>query len=77
MKKYEYILFDLDDTLINNLENVRFAYTKMLQFMGLEYTDEGFKKWYELDRQFWIDFRNGKIIVPEEYRVLKKVMSIC
>lgn len=52
MKKYEYILFDLDDTLINNLENVRFAYTKMLQFMGLEYTGEGFKRWYEFDRQF-------------------------
>lgn len=72
MKKYEYILFDLDDTLINNLENVRFAYTKMLQFMGLEYTDEGFKKWYEFDRQFWIDFRNGKIIVPEEYQGSQK-----
>ena len=32
MKKYDYILFDLDDTLIDNLENVRHAYKKMPKF---------------------------------------------
>lgn len=34
MNKYEVILFDLDDTLIDNLENVRHAYTKMVESVG-------------------------------------------
>ncbi len=68
MKKYEVILFDLDDTLIDNLENVRYAYRKMVEFMDEKYTEEGFQKWYNLDKQFWIDFSNQQIEVPLEYR---------
>ena len=44
MNKYEVILFDLDDTLIDNLENVRHAYTKMVESVGEHYTEKGFKK---------------------------------
>ena len=40
MKKYDYILFDLDDTLVDNLENVRYAYKKMVEHVGEEYTEE-------------------------------------
>ena len=61
MKKYEIILLDLDDTLIDNLENVRYAYRKMVEFMDEKYTEEGFNRWYNLDKQFWIDFSNQKI----------------
>lgn len=68
MKKYEVILLDLDDTLIDNLENVRYAYQKMMEFMNQEYTEEGFQKWYNLDKQFWIDFSNQQIEVPLEYK---------
>ena len=31
--QYELIIFDLDDTLIDNLENVRYAYKKMIEYM--------------------------------------------
>lgn len=68
MKKYEYIIFDMDDTLIDNLENVRYAYTKMMEYRNLKYSEEGFQKWYELDKQFWMDFSAGLIVVPEEYK---------
>ncbi len=68
MKKYEIILLDLDDTLIDNLENVRYAYRKMVEFMDEKYTEEGFNRWYNLDKQFWIDFSNQKIEVPLEYK---------
>lgn len=68
MKKYEYIVFDMDDTLIDNLENVRYAYTKMMEYKGLEYSDEGFMKWYNLDRQYWLDFSSGLIEVPDEFK---------
>lgn len=68
MSKYEVILFDLDDTLIDNLENVRYAYKKMVESVGETYTEEGFRRWYELDKKFWLDFHDNKISVPEEYR---------
>ncbi len=68
MKKYEYIIFDMDDTLIDNLENVRYAYRKMMDYKGLKYSDEGFLKWYDLDKQFWLDFSAGLISVSEEYK---------
>ncbi|MDD4066462.1 MAG: HAD-IA family hydrolase [Clostridia bacterium] len=68
MSKYEMILFDLDDTLIDNLENVRHAYTKMVELVGEKYSEEGFKKWCDLDDKFWIDFYEKRIIVPKEYQ---------
>ena len=68
MKKYDVLLFDLDDTLIDNLENVRYAYTKMVESVGEHYSEEGFKKWYDLDKKFWIDFHEQKISVPKEYQ---------
>lgn len=69
MKKYEYIVFDMDDTLIDNLENVRYAYTKMMEYRGLKYSEEGFNRWFALDEQYWADFHSGLINVPDEYRV--------
>lgn len=40
----------------------------MVEFIGEPYTDTGFDRWYNLDKQFWIDFHDNKIIVPEEYK---------
>ena len=67
MSKYDVLLFDLDDTLINNTENARYAFKKMLIMVNKEYSDEAFQRWLELDKQFWIDYANKKIIVPDEY----------
>lgn len=74
MDKYEIIIFDLDDTLIDNLENIRYAYKRMLEYVGEEYKEEEFIRWNEFDRQFWIDRSNGKIIIPEEYKSPKDKM---
>lgn len=68
MNKYEVILLDLDDTLIDNLENVKYAYKKMVEFVGKEYSEKGFNRWYNLDKQYWIDFSNQKLNVPLEYK---------
>ena len=63
-KKYEILLFDLDDTLIDNLENVKYAFTKVSEYLGKEYTEEEFNRWYFFDKQFWQDFSAGLITVP-------------
>ena len=68
MKKYDILLFDLDDTLIDNTENIRHAFKVMLDYMGDTYSDDKFNRWSNLDKQFWIDRKDGKIIVPEEYK---------
>ena len=64
MNKYKILIFDLDDTLIDNLENVRYAYTKMIESIGKEYSEDGFKKWYEVDKKFWKDWQDGLIELP-------------
>lgn len=64
MNKYKILIFDLDDTLIDNLENVRYAYTKMIESFGKNYFEDGFKKWYEVDKKFQKDWQNGLIELP-------------
>ncbi|MCI8498238.1 MAG: hypothetical protein HFG33_02425 [Bacilli bacterium] len=52
MNRYKILIFDLDDTLIDNVENVRYAYTKMIELVGEKYTEDGFKRWFEIDKKF-------------------------
>lgn len=68
MKKYKIIIFDLDDTLINNTENIRHAYTKMIKSIGEPYTETGFQRWYSIDRKFWEDWQEGLIELPENLK---------
>lgn len=62
--KYELLIFDLDDTIIDNLENVKYAFMKMAGYLGKEYTEQELYKWYEFDKKYWTDFYNGKIKIP-------------
>ena len=68
MNKYKILIFDLDDTLIDNLENVRHAFTKMIETQDEYYNDNNFKRWYKLDKQFWKDWQDGLIELPEELK---------
>lgn len=65
MTKYKILIFDLDDTLIDNLENVRYAFKMMIQEKNEAYNEDDFKRWYEIDKQFWRDWQDGKIELPE------------
>lgn len=64
MDKYKTIFFDLDDTLINNTESVRYAFNVLIEELGINYSDELFEKWLDFDQYYWHDFENGKIIFP-------------
>lgn len=68
MNKYKVLIFDLDDTLIDNRENIRYAYMKMIEEMGEIYTDTGFERWYNIDKKFWEDRQAGLIEIPEHLR---------
>lgn len=67
-KNYEVLLFDLDDTLINDTENIRYALKKMLEFFKEEYTEEKLMHWLKLDSEHWILNSEQKIIVPQEFQ---------
>lgn len=68
MSKYKILIFDLDDTLIDNLENVRYAYTKMVEAIGKDYLEDEFKRWYEVDKKFWKDWQDGLIELPDHLK---------
>ncbi len=68
MNNYKIIIFDLDDTLIDNLESVRYAYKKMVEEVGETYTEEGFKRWYKIDKKFWKDRQDNLIEIPERFK---------
>ena len=68
MNKYKILIFDLDDTLIDNLENVRYAFTKMIGTQNEDYNDNDFKRWYKLDKQFWKNWQDGLIELPEKLK---------
>ena len=44
MSKYETLIFDLDDTLIDNNQSIKYAFTIMIGKLGLEYSDELYLK---------------------------------
>lgn len=66
--KYKILIFDLDDTLIDNRQNVRAAFKKMVESSGVAYSGKEFERWYEIDKKFWHDWQDGLIELPEEFR---------
>lgn len=70
---YKTIIFDLDDTLTNDLENIKYAFKNLLKYKNEEYTDEKFSKFYAIDKRIWSDMAKGKIITPYENNLEKKV----
>jgi HAD superfamily hydrolase (TIGR01549 family) len=66
--KYKILIFDLDDTLIDNRENVKAAFKRLLDHESAIYTEEAFERWYQIDKQFWIDWQDGLIDLPESFK---------
>lgn len=68
MSKYRVLIFDLDDTLIDNLESVRHAYTEMIKSCGQKYSEREFRRWYQIDKKFWRDWQDGLIELPSHLK---------
>lgn len=45
-KNYKILLFDLDDTLIDNRANVRAAFDAMLRANNQLFSEDNFDRWY-------------------------------
>lgn len=64
MSKYETLIFDLDDTLIDNNQSIKYAFSIIINELGLEYDDELFSKWKKFDTSYWHTWESGKMIIP-------------
>lgn len=68
MNKYKILIFDLDDTLIDNLENVKYAFKRMIELKNEKYSNDSFRVWYKIDKQFWKDWQDGLIELPKHLK---------
>lgn len=57
--KYDVLIFDLDDTLIDNYENVKYAFKIVCNYLNEEFTEELFNKWYLFDKEYWVKYDNN------------------
>ena len=64
MQKYKAILFDLDDTLIDNDESCKYAIFNLYEKFGIPCTNETFLRWKQFDIDYWIEWENGTFIFP-------------
>lgn len=76
MSKYETLIFDLDDTLIDNTlidnnQSIKYAFTIMINELGLEYNDELFSKWKKFDTAYWHTWESGNMIIPDSIKTLE------
>ena len=68
MKKYKIIIFDLDDTLIDNTKCMRQAYKKTIESIGQNFSESEFQRFLEVDKKFWIDWLDGLITLPNNLK---------
>lgn len=68
LKVYKKLLFDLDNTLVDDDENRKYAIKQILIEREKNVTDEEIDKFIKLDNQFWKDRAEGKIKDPYKFK---------
>ncbi len=68
MSKYKTLIFDLDDTLIDNNESIKYAFTIIINSLKLEYSDELFLKWKKFDNAYWHTWESGDMVIPNSIK---------
>ncbi len=71
MQKYETLIFDLDDTLIDNNQSLKYAFTIMIKQLGISFSNELFEKWKKFDTAYWHTWESGKMIIPNSIKTLE------
>lgn len=69
---YKTIIFDLDDTLTDDKANIKEALKIVMKYMNIKYTENNFKRFYEIDKATWRDRAAGKLLTPYEDNNEKK-----
>lgn len=75
MSKYKTLIFDLDDTLIDNKQSIKYAFNVILKELRIEYSDELFLKWKKFDDSYWDTWENGTMILPITFNSLESKIT--
>ena len=76
MKKYETLIFDLDDTLIDNIESVKYAFKIITKELNINYNEELFRKWKKADDTFWHKWSHKELNLPNFNSVEEEVTFV-
>ncbi len=71
-KKYRKLLFDLDNTLVDDDENRKSAIKQVLLDRKEDVTKEKINNFINLDNQFWQDRATGKIKDPYKFKNIEE-----
>lgn len=71
MSKYKTLIFDLDNTLINDSESKKYAFTKVLNELGILFNDAIFSKWEIFDTAHWNAWHSGKMVIPSSIKTIE------
>lgn len=63
--KYKYILFDLDDTLLDFQKAQKLAFKKLLKNYNIDYSEELYSVYNTMNKEFWKKFELGEITSEE------------
>lgn len=72
MKKYETLIFDLDNTLIDNNQAMKYALTTLVTRLGLEHKEKEFEEWMAFDTDYWHRWERGQVILPKSVQTLEE-----
>lgn len=75
MGKYQTIILDLDDTLIDNNLSIKHAFTITLNQLGIRYSDELFERWKKFDTAYWHEWESGNMIIPNTIKNLEEKIT--
>ena len=53
MKDYKYLLFDLDNTLVDDNKNRKYAISRVLEYLNLDYDESMLDKFIKSDNEYW------------------------
>lgn len=71
MQKYKTLIFDLDNTLIDNNRSMMYAFQQLLDFLQLPCTSAMKQDWLAFDSYYWHQWESGKIVLPDSVQTLE------
>lgn len=75
IKDYKKIIFDLDDTLCDDYENIKHGFYTILKIKEEELTQDKLKRFLEIDKKYWKERAEGKIKNPYGVKNKKEIVT--
>lgn len=73
MSKYETLIFDLDDTLIDNNKSVKYAFMIILNQLGIKFDNKLLKKWLNFDKAYWNLWESAQMTLPKTIKTKEDI----